>query len=211
MAAMALAAAQGGAAGIRANSSADIGAIRAVTSLPIVGLFKVHTQGSSVYITPDCDSAAVIAQAGCHLIAVDATPRPRPTGVSLVQLVNYIHTTLHKPVIGDVSCLDDALFAEAIGVDCVATTLAGYTEHGRPSMERPDLEFLEDLVAQVRIPVVAEGRYSLPSHVARAFKLGAAAVVVGSAITRPQLITRRFVAAIPSQIEVRRAPNTIFD
>ncbi len=39
MAAMARAALEGGAVGIRANSAADIAAIRAITDRPIVGLY----------------------------------------------------------------------------------------------------------------------------------------------------------------------------
>jgi N-acylglucosamine-6-phosphate 2-epimerase len=198
MAAMARAAIQGGAVGIRANSPADIAAIRQVTDRPVIGLYKVHSPESPVYITPHREAAAAIAAAGCDLIAVDATPRPRAGGVSLAELIDYIRGDLHKPVLADVSCLEDAARAEALGVECVGTTLAGYTEHGRPPMDGPDLEFLEQLVARARVPVVAEGRYQEPAQAARAFELGAHAVVVGAAITRPQDITRRFVRVVPA-------------
>lgn len=197
MAAMARAAEAGGAVGVRANAPADIAAIRQVTALPIIGLYKIHTQESPVYITPDCDSAATIAEAGCDMIAIDATPRPRSKGVTLKELMNFIHTQLHRPVLADCSCVEDAWLAESLGADYVATTLAGYTEHGRPPMDGPDLELLEALVRRMKVPVVAEGRFERPEQVARAFELGAAAAVVGGAITRPQLITRRFANAVP--------------
>jgi putative N-acetylmannosamine-6-phosphate epimerase len=202
---MARAAILGGAVGLRLNGPADIAAVRAVTDLPIIGLHKVHTPGSPVYITPDCAAARAIAQAGCDVVAVDATPRPRPGGAALADLIAFIHGELGKPVMADVSCREDARLAEALGADVLGTTLAGYTPHGRPKLDGPDLEFLGELVRAARVPVLAEGRYWEPAAVAQAFALGAFAVVVGSAITRPWEITRRFVRAVPA--DLRRAPN----
>jgi putative N-acetylmannosamine-6-phosphate epimerase len=198
MAAMARAALQGGAVAIRANGPDDIAAIRAITALPIVGLFKQHHPGVPVYITPTQATAEAIVAAGCDWVALDATPRARPGGEQLAPLVRHIQATLKRPVMADVSCLDDAARAEALGVACVSTTLAGYTEHGRPALPGPDLEFLAQLVAVSRVPVVAEGRFRTPEQVRAAFEAGAHAVVVGSAITRPWEITRWFVEAIPS-------------
>ncbi len=199
MAAMARAAIEGGAVGIRANSPPDIAAIRLITERPIIGLYKVYSPDSAVYITPTCEAAIEIAQAGCDWIAIDATPRHRPGGVTLAALIHYIHTNLHKPVMADVSCVEDAELATSLGADVLGTTLAGYTEHGRPALDGPDFQFLELLVKQLTLPVIAEGRYREPDDVARAFALGAHAVVIGGAITRPQDITRRFVRAIPSE------------
>ena len=197
MAAMARAAEMGGAVGIRANTPSDIDAIRQVTTLPIIGLYKIRTEGSPVVITPDCEAAEAIATAGSDIIAIDATPRPRANGVTLKALIDFIHADLRKPVMADCSCEEDALLAIDLGADIVSTTLAGYTEHGRPAMEGPDLEFLRKLVARLqKTPVVAEGRFEDPAQVAHAFDLGAAAVVVGGAITRPQEITRRFVRRV---------------
>lgn len=198
MVAMARAALQGGAVGLRLNSPTDIAAVRAVTERPLIGLYKVHAPDSDVYITPDCAAAAAIARAGCDVVAVDATPRPRPGGLALADLITFIHDQLGKPVLADVSCLEDARLAEAQGADALSTTLAGYTAHGRPPLAGPDLEFLGALVRAARVPVLAEGRYWQPGEVAQAFALGAFAVVIGSAITRPWEITRRFVQAVPA-------------
>ena len=196
MAAMAVAAEEGGAVGIRANSPADIAAIRAVTKLPIVGLFKLYSPQSEVYITPDKASALAIARVGSDVIALDATPRLRHNDETLAQLIEYIHDELGKLVMADVSCIEDALLAESLGADVISTTMAGYTQHGRPKMDGPDLGFLAEVVRRVRGPVVAEGRYHEPHQAAQAMQLGAHAVIVGSAITRPEDITRRFVNAI---------------
>ena len=203
MAAMARAAEEGGAVAIRANSPPDIAAIRAVTKLPIIGLYKIHSETSEVYITPSRASAAAIARAGCDVIAIDATPRSRDGGETLAQLIAFIHDDLSRPVMADCSCLDDALLAESLGADFIGTTLAGYTTHGRPILRQaqdalPDLDFVRELVARVRKPVIAEGRFHTPEQGAQALALGAHAVCVGGAITRPQDTTRRFVKAINS-------------
>ena len=203
MAAMARAAEEGGAIAIRANSPLDIAAIRAVTKLPIIGLYKIHSETSEVYITPSCASAAAIARAGCDMIALDATPRPRDRGETIAQLITFIHDDLGKPVMADCSCLDDALLAVSLGADFIGTTLAGYTTHGRPILRQaqdaqdgPDLDFVTELVSHVDKPVIAEGRFHTPDQVVQALALGAYAVCVGGAITRPQDITRRFVVTM---------------
>lgn len=201
MAAMACAAQQGGAVAIRANGPADIAAIRAAVSLPIIGLWKIGPTGlHDVYITPDAPATESIAAAGCSIIAIDATPRKRAGEIDLRSLIDYIHDNLHLPVMADISCLNDALQAVELGADVVSTTLAGYTAHGRPPMEEPDLPLLGAVLSRVRVPVVAEGRFATPAQVAAAFDLGAHAVVVGAAITRPEQITARFVRAYVTRI-----------
>ncbi len=200
MAALAHAALQGGAVGIMANTPADVAAIRAVTECFLIGVYKIRTPDVPVYITPTCEAATLVAQAGCDMIAVDATPRPRPGGLALAALVTHIQTTLGLPVMAHVSCRADAEGAEPLGVDVLTTALAGYTAHGRPPLDGPDLDLLADLVAHSRLPVIAEGRFRTPAEVARAFDLGATAVVIGGAITRPQDITRRLVQAVPAPV-----------
>jgi N-acylglucosamine-6-phosphate 2-epimerase len=201
MAAMACAAAQGGAVAIRANGPLDIAAIRAAVHLPIIGLWKVGCTGpDDVYITPDAASADAIAAAGCDILAIDATPRRRPGGHALGTLIEHIHDKLHKPVMADISCLDEAIRAVDLGADVISTTLAGYTAHGRPCMEGPDLELLTEVLRHVHNPVVAEGRFSTPEQAAAALDLGAHGVVVGAAITRPEEITARFARVIDARI-----------
>jgi len=192
MAQMALAAQQGGAVGIRANSPADIAAIKALVALPLIGLYKDGTEG--VYITPTFTHARMIAEAGADMIALDATPRPRPDGVALAQLIARIHYELGKPVLADVSTLEEALAAAELGADAVAPTLAGYTPYSDPA--RNPLDLLREIVGASSIPVIAEGRIHTPEQARAALDAGAYAVVVGSAITRPQVITARFAAAL---------------
>jgi putative N-acetylmannosamine-6-phosphate epimerase len=196
MAAMALAAQQGGAAGLRANGAPDIAAIRAATRLPIIGIAKRFDEGFPVYITPDFASAAAVANAGADAVALDATPRPR-RGEPLDILMPLIRSRTGKPVMADVASLEQGQHAAALGADAVATTLSGYTEETAPLKTRgPDLELLSALVECLTVPVLAEGRFETPDQVREALRRGAHAVVVGTAITNPREITRRFTAGL---------------
>jgi N-acylglucosamine-6-phosphate 2-epimerase len=193
MAVMAKAVAEGGAAAIRCESPDDIAAIRAAVDLPLIGLWKQGETG--VYITPTREAARAVAEAGADVVAIDATDRPRP--VPVAELIRYVHDELQRPVLADVSTLAEGLAALAAGADAVAPTLSGYT--GGPVPEGPDWPLLEALVREARGPVIMEGRVWTPEEAARAIALGAWAVVVGSAITRPQLIARRFARAVSSE------------
>jgi N-acylglucosamine-6-phosphate 2-epimerase len=195
MAVMAVAAAQGGAVGIRANTPEDIISIRRVVTLPIIGIYKLDFPGFAVRVTPTFESAMQIAAAGADIIALDATNRPHPDGLSLEQRLQRIHAQAGCPVMADISTYSEGLAAQAAGADLVATTLSGYTE-ASPYQEAPDFELLHRLAATLKVPLVAEGRIATPQQAAQALDLGAFAVVVGSAITRPKWITERFAREI---------------
>lgn len=192
MAAMAEAAVQGGASGIRANGPKDVRAICARVRVPVIGLNKIFSD-HPVYITPSCAAAREVAGAGARIIAVDATHRPRPAE-PLSELIDLIKTELACRVLADVSTLDEGLAAWDLGADFVATTLSGYTEDTKGQDPGPDLKLVAEMVRQGGGPVLAEGRFQTPDQVRAAFDLGAAAVVVGTAITNPREITRGFVS-----------------
>ncbi len=196
MAAMARAASQAGALGLRMNGPAEVRAAREVTGLPIIGLYKRAYDGSPVVITPTFAEAEAMAAAGAAVIALDATARPRPGGVRLDGLIERIHVELGLPVLADVAQLEDGLGAQAAGADAVATTLAGYVMEGAPPPEDPDLDLVEELARALRVPVVAEGRIKTPAQAREALERGAFAVVVGTAITNPREIARGFVRAL---------------
>ena len=193
MARMAVAAKAGGAAAIRANGPADIHAIKQAVDLPVIGLYKQG--GSGVYITPTFEAAAEIAQAGADVIALDCTERPRPDGAPLADLLARIHRELKLPTFADVATLTQAQAAAAAGAAMAGPTLSGYTD-ARPALDGPDFELLAQMITQLPLPVIAEGRVNTPGQARRALELGAWAVVVGSAITRPRTITARFAHAI---------------
>lgn len=193
MAKMALAAKIGGAAAIRANGPADIRAIKGAVDLPVIGLYKRGDSG--VYITPTFSEAAEIAEAGADVIALDCTERRRPDGALVGELLARIQGELRLPTFADVSTLDEAKAAADMGVAMAAPTLAGYTGES-PAQDGPDFDLLARMIDALPIPVIAEGRIHSPEQARRALDLGAWAVVVGSAITRPRTITARFVASL---------------
>jgi N-acylglucosamine-6-phosphate 2-epimerase len=199
MAAMAAAAVQGGAAGIRADGVEDIAAIRAAVGpdVPIMGIYKVREPDGSVFITPSAESARKVIAAGAELIALDGTLRPRPGGEALRDVVAAIHAA-GGAALADVGTLGHARYAIDCGVDAVGTTLSGYTPDS-PMQEGPDFALIEHLVAESAVPVFAEGRFWTREEARRALDLGASFVVVGTAITNPQAITARFVAAMRTQ------------
>jgi len=195
MSAMAQAAAKGGAAGIRANGAEDIRAIRECVSLPIIGIQKSFDAQGGLWITATFADAASVANAGAEIIAVDGIHEERPDHMRLGELVARIHSELGRHVMVDVSRFDEGVRAEKLGADLVATTLA---VRG-PNQQAPDYDLLGRLVQSLSIPVVAEGLFWTPEQVCAALDLGAHAVVVGSAITRPDEITLRFVRAIQAR------------
>ena len=193
MAKMAFAAKIGGAAAIRANSPADIRAIKEAVDLPVIGLYKRGDSG--VFITPTFDDAAAIAQAGADIIALDCTDRARPDGIYIRDLLHRIRNDLGKPIFADVSTLAEAQAAADYGAAMAAPTLSGYTDTG-PTSDGPDFDLLREMIATLSIPVIAEGRIHSPKQARQALDIGAWAIVVGSAITRPRTITARFAAAL---------------
>jgi putative N-acetylmannosamine-6-phosphate epimerase len=195
MAAMAQAAELGGAVGIRANGVEDIAAIRAVIRLPIIGIAKVAYPGSQVLITPTLADALQVSAAGADLIALDATQRPRPDKLSPHQAIQAYRQACGKPVIADISTLEEGLQAADSGADLVATTLSGYTPYS-PQQSAPDLDLIAALAACLSIPIIAEGRFSSPALARQALEQGAFAVVVGTAITALEWVTRQYVEAL---------------
>jgi N-acylglucosamine-6-phosphate 2-epimerase len=202
MAALAAAACAGGAAGIRANGPADVAAIARTVQVPILGIDKqVDARGLRV-ITPDLAAARALAAAGAHVIAVELTDQARPDWEAAGALVRAIRDELRRPVMADVSTLAEGRKAVQAGADLVATTMAGYTGYTART-EEPDLDLLAALVRELPVPVVAEGRYHTPALARRALEAGAFAVVVGSAITSPAFIARRFADALRAPPEDR--------
>ena len=189
MARMAEAAMIGGAVGIRCNGVEDTKAIRAKVDLPVIGLWKVGREG--VYITPTADHALSIIDAGADMVALDATKMR----ANLESDILAIHK-VGGLVMADISTYEEALMAADVGVDCISTTLSGYTEWS-PQQEAPDFDLINRLSNRLSIPVIAEGRINTPELLEEAFAVGAFAVVVGSAITRPQWITSNFIRKLP--------------
>lgn len=193
MARMAATVAAAGAAAIRAEGLDDLRAVRDRVALPLIGLWK--DGGAEVYITPTLDHALAVAKIGVEVVAVDGTRRPRPDGLDLATVVRTVQREAGVLVMADVATLEDGLAAEAAGADLVGTTLSGYTRDS-PAPSGPDLPLVAALAARLRVPVLAEGRIRTPAEARAARDAGAWAVVVGTAITRPQAIASWFVEGL---------------
>lgn len=191
MAAMAQSAELGGAAGIRVDGPDNIRAIRKATNLPIVGSYKILSPETEVRVTPTFAAAKAVREAGADIVGIDATFRPRGEGGEAGELIGRIKNELGLLVMADVAVLKEGYTAAEAGADFVTTALAGYTSYS-PNLPGPDFKLLTSLVGEVDIPIVAEGRVGTPEEARRSLELGAFAVIVGSAITRPEDITRRF-------------------
>ncbi|AZI43041.1 N-acetylmannosamine-6-phosphate 2-epimerase [Deinococcus psychrotolerans] len=186
----------GGAGGLRLRSASDIAAVRAVTGVPIIGLTKQSHLNTEIYITATPDEVRGVAAAGADLVAFDGTDLPRP--FSVAELVRAAHDA-GVLAMADISTLAEALSAYKAGADIVGTTMSGYTPHS-PQLPAPDFELMAQL-REAGLPFIAEGRLNTPDLAALAQQLGAWAVVVGSAITRPDHVTRWFADALRAEKE----------
>ncbi len=197
MAAMMKSVINGGASALRVAGARDVKNAKRLFDVPVIGLTKPNVIPKNfkeiVYITPTVNDVIELIKAGADIVATDATQRKRPNGERLEDLFKYIHIN-KRLAMADISTLDEGIKAKEAGADILSTTLAGYTlESANSPKDEPDFELLKQLIEETNMPVVLEGRIWNPEQVDKAFELGAHCVVIGSAITRPQLITKRFV------------------
>lgn len=184
----------GGAKALRLAGARDVRNAKKNFNIPVIGLTKPEKLPENwkevVYITPTLNDVKELVEAGADIIATDATMRKRPKE-SLEETVKYIKLC-KKLAMADISTFEEGINAEKLGFDIISTTLSGYTKESDNGMTTPDFELLKRLVKAVDCPVVLEGRIWEPREVDEAFSIGAHSVVIGSAVTRPQLITKRF-------------------
>ena len=187
----------GGAAGLRLAGARDIRNAKKFFKVPVIGLSKPDKLPDNwkeiVYITPELKDAERLIKAGADIIALDGTMRPRPKE-SLKEILDYIKSE-NKPAMADISNFEEGVKARELGFDIISTTLSGYTQNSDCTQEAPDFKLLESLVKELDCPVILEGRIQEPYQVKKAFELGAWSAVIGSAVTRPRLITKRFASA----------------
>ena len=181
---MALAAKQGGASGIRANTPE--------------GIIKRNYDDCEIYITPTIKEIDELMEAKPEIIALDATISSRPKGQKLDEFFYEIKEKYPDQLLmADCSTIEEALHADELGFDFIGTTMVGYTKQSSNlKIDENDFEILRTILSKVKHPVIAEGNINTPEKLKRVLELGAFCAVVGSAITRPQLITKSFANAI---------------
>lgn len=195
---MAKAASLAGAAGIRTNGVLDITEIKKNVNLPIIGLIKKQYEDFPQYITVTMNEIDALVEAKADIIALDCTLQNRFDGKTINEFISEIKKKYPNIILmADISTFEEGINAEKAGVDLVGTTLSGYTPYS-PKVDGPDYELVEKLVKNLKIPVIAEGRIHEPKQAKKMLDLGAFAVVVGGAITRPLEIAQRFVKEIDS-------------
>lgn len=194
MSKMALAAKVGGAKGIRANSIADIQEIKNTVDLPIIGIIKKDYDDSDIYITPTINEIDALVKTGVDIIALDATKQIRPGNKDIDTFFKMIKEKYpNQKFMADCSTIEEAIHADKLGFDFIGTTLVGYTPQSKKlHIEENDFEIIKTILATVKHPVIAEGNIDTPQKAKRVLELGCYSVVVGSIITRPQVITKKF-------------------
>lgn len=193
---MAYAAMLGGAVGIRANTVEDISEIKKVVDLPIIGIIKEVYGDCNVYITPTMKEVDALVACGVDIIAIDCTKRERPDKKTLDELfINIRSKYPNQLFMADCSDYEEGMYAAKIGFDVIGTTMHGYTDYTQGAT-LPNYTLLRDLVRHCGKPVIAEGGIWSPEQLREAMNCGVLAAVVGTAITRPMEITKRYVEAL---------------
>ena len=192
---MAQAAKWAGAVALRANSPEQIRDIKAAVNLPVIGLYKIWNENTDVFITPTLQSAKQVWEAGAEIIALDTTAQINGEGRRAYELLPEVKKEIPDAILfADVSNYDEAARAVELGADIVGPTLYGYTAETK-NIESPDLREFARMCRDFgdKVYMVMEGHIYTPEDAMKCIFLGAHAVVVGSAITRPHLTAKRFV------------------
>ena len=192
MALFARAAQMGGAIGIRTQGIEKLKAIKREVDLPIIGLLKSVFEDGTVRITGSFSDVESLLRAGSDIVAIDGTFRIRE-GMTGPAFIHEVKRRYGCPILADIATLDEAIACEQAGADAISTTLNGYTPETMPAPEGPNFLVLADCCRSLSIPVFAEGRYNTPHDAVKAMESGAYAVISGTAITRPRVVTSWFV------------------
>ena len=148
-----------------------------------------------VYITPTIDDCKKVIEAGADIVAFDGTMRKRLNDENLADIINFIKQN-KKLAMADIATFEEAKNAYKLGADIVSTTLSGYTKETENNPPEPDFELVRKIKKDLDIFTILEGKIWERNEVKDAFEAGADSVVIGSAVTRPQLIVKRFMGAI---------------
>lgn len=196
LAAMARAAQDNGAAGVRIQGVRNLEAVRRRVTVPIVGIIKREYEGYEPYITPTLREVREVLDAGAEIVAFDATSRPHPGEAGVPELITAIQSG-GALAMADCAAAGDGVTAQAAGADIVASTLCGYTKE-TAGCPLPALEVIRAF-AQLDCFVICEGGIHSPESGAAALRSGADAIVVGTAITNTEWLVQQYVASLAPQ------------
>ena len=197
---MAIAAKEAGATMIRTSSVRDIVGIREATGLPVIGLIKRDYDGYEGRITVTMREVDECVEAGADIVSIDCSNAARGDGRTAPEFLRLVREKYPDLVImADCAAYEEGVAAYRAGADIVGSTLSGYTKDTACRLTPdPDFEVVRRWAESLPCPVIAEGRIHTPEQAKKMLELGAWAVVVGGAITRPLEIARRYYQAIRS-------------
>ena len=194
---MARAAKQAGAKMIRTSSVRDIVEIKEETGLPVIGLIKREYPGYTGRITMTMREVDECMEAMADIVSIDCTDCERGDGLTAPEFLREVKKKYPNIIImADCATLEEAVAAYEAGAELVGSTMNGYTPQTAHCKGDPNYELVEQMVAKLPCPVIAEGRVNTPEQARKMLELGAWAVVVGGAITRPLEIATRFMNAV---------------
>lgn len=194
---MARAARQAGAKMIRTSSVRDIVGIKEETGLPVIGLIKREYPGYTGRITMTMREVDECMEALADIVSIDCTDTTRGDGLTAPEFLKKVKEKYPNIIImADCATLAEAKAARAAGADLVGSTMNGYTAATADCKGDPNYELVRQMVAELDCPVIAEGRVHTPEQAKKMLEIGAWAVVVGGAITRPLEIAARFMAVV---------------
>ena len=190
---MARAAKLAGAKMIRTSSVRDIVGIKEETGLPVIGLIKREYPGYTGRITMTMREVDECMEALADIVSIDCTDTQRGDGLTAPEFLQAVKEKYPNIIImADCATLEEAVAAYEAGADLIGSTMNGYTAATAHCKGDPNYELVEEMVKALPCPVIAEGRVHTPEQAKKMLDLGAWAVVVGGAITRPLEIARRF-------------------
>ncbi len=194
---MARAAKLAGAKMIRTSSVRDIIEIKEETGLPVIGLIKREYPGFQGRITMTMREVDECMAAGADVVSIDCTDCVRGDGLTPTEFLKAVREEYPNIIImADCATFEEGVAAHAAGADLVGTTMNGYTPQTAGETGEPNFALVARLVKTLPCPVIAEGRIHTPEQARKMLEIGAWAVVVGGAITRPLEIASRFMVAV---------------
>lgn len=194
---MARAAKLAGAKMIRTSSVRDIIEIKEETGLPVIGLIKREYPGFQGRITMTMREVDECMAAGADVVSIDCTDCVRGDGLTPTEFLKAVREEYPNIIImADCATFEEGVAAHAAGADLVGTTMNGYTPQTAGETGEPNFALVARLAKTLPCPVIAEGRIHTPEQARKMLEIGAWAVVVGGAITRPLEIASRFMAAV---------------
>ncbi|MCF8297388.1 MAG: putative N-acetylmannosamine-6-phosphate 2-epimerase [Saprospiraceae bacterium] len=196
----------GGAKAVRIEGIENVRNLLPIINLPIISLIKKQKCNNLDMrnITATYDDILQLYEIGARIVAIDFTFREGCDDFFYSKLMKKVRREMPDiEIYADVSTIEEAIMSEMVGVDYISSTLAGYTEKSK-HQRVPNFEIIEEMSKRIKIPYIAEGGISSEYHIKRIIELKCYGVVIGTAITRPHVLTANLVKALEEKSETNK-------